>query len=186
MIRLPDLKNLKERLGTRPLLIGVAAFLVGLNLLRLGYGFYENKKEAIHARQELLARQQASLGQLPELRSRVAALERRKKAFEDVLFTGSSEEEIASAMQIMIQQQLVRAGLEPESLRPMPNGDAKGKAFGEISIKVRSGGTLNQFVAFLANLYRSRQLFLVEGFTLKPFQNEVKIFIDFKGYYKLA
>jgi hypothetical protein len=184
MIRLNDLKS---RFGTRPLLIGAVALLVGLNLLRFAYGSYEQKKESVHSRQELLVRYQASLGQLPELRSRVTALERQKQAFEEILFTGSSEEEIASAMQIMIQEQLVKAGLEPESLRPLRSGDAKGKEYGEISIKVRSAGTLNEFIGFLANLYRSRQLFQIESFTLKPYnQTELKIFIDFKGYYKLA
>jgi Tfp pilus assembly protein PilO len=184
MIRLSDLTS---RFGTKPLLIGIAALLVGLNLIRFAAGSYEEKKEAIQARQVLLARYQTSLAQLPELRNRVTALERQKKTFERYLFSGSSEEEIASAMQIMIQDQLVKGGLEPESLRPLRSGDAKGKDYGEISIKVRSAGTLNEFIGFLANLYRSPQLFRIESFTLKPFnQSELKIFIDFKGYYKLA
>ncbi|MEJ2033143.1 MAG: type II secretion system protein GspM [Deltaproteobacteria bacterium] len=181
------LSDIKSRIGTKPLLIGIVVLLMVLNLFRFAVGSYENKKETIQARQELLARYEASLRQLPSLRSRVSALDRQKKMFQSYLFSGGSEEEIASSMQIMIQKQLVEAGLNPESLRPLRSGDTKGKEYGEISIKVRSAGTLNEFISFLSNLYRSRQLLRIESFTLKPYnQSELKIFIDFKGYYKLA
>lgn len=184
MTRLSDLKN---RFGTRPLLLGIAMLLVGVNLLRFAAGYYEGKQQTIQARQELLAREQSSLRQLPGLRSRLDALERQKKTFESRLFKGGSAEEIASAMQIIIQKELVKAGLDPESLRPLRSNDVKSKDYGEISIKVRSSGTLNEFIGFLANLYRSRQLFRIDSFTLKPYgQDRLRIFIDFKGYYKLA
>jgi hypothetical protein len=185
MTRLLELKN---RIGTKPLLIGMALILVMMNIGRLSVGYYQERKETVENRLVLLERYQASIQQLPELRSQVAGLEQQKASFENYLMRGSSEEEIASAMQLMIQEQLVKAGLEPESLRPVRSGEAmKGKDYGTISIKVRSSGSLDEFIALMASLYRSRTLFQVESFTLTPQnQTELKIFIDFKGYYKLA
>jgi hypothetical protein len=183
-----SLLELKNRIGVKPLLIGLALVLVVLNIGRLSLGYYQERKETVESRLELLERQQASVQQLPELRRLVAGLEQQKTLFENYLMRGSSEEEIASAMQLMIQEQLVKAGLEPESLRPVRSGEAvKGKDYGVISIKVRSSGSLDEFIALLASLYRSRTLFQIESFTLTPQnQTELKIFIDFKGYYKLA
>lgn len=185
MIRLSDLVN---RYGTKPLLIGLAAVLVALNLVRLAIGYYDERQESLQTQRALLVRYQKAVQELPELQNRVARLERQKKQFERYLFSGSSEEEIASAMQILLQEKLVKAGLEPESLRPLRSGEtAKSKEYGEISLKIRSSGTLNEFMQFLATLYKAQHLFRIESFTLKPYnQTELKIFIDFKGYYKLA
>jgi hypothetical protein len=183
VIRLSQL----NRHGTKPLLIAIALVLVVLNVGRFSYDFYQERKEVVETRMALLERYQESIAELPALRSRVTALERRKALFEEHLLRGNSEEEIASAMQIMLQEQLVKAGLEPESLRPQAGEPLKGREYGAISIKVRSTGTLNDLVGFLASLSRSRQLFRIESFTLTPHnQTQLKIFIDFKGYYKLA
>jgi hypothetical protein len=186
MICLAELRN---RIGIKPLLIGIALVLLVLNIGRLAAGYYQEKKEAVVGRMALLERYQASILQLPELRNRVESLEQQKMTFENFLVRGNSEEEIASAMQLLIQEQLVKAGLEPESLRPVRNGEGGGRAkdYGSISIKVRSSGRLDEFIALLASLYRSGTLFQVESFTISPQnQGELKIFIDFKGYYKLA
>jgi hypothetical protein len=90
-------------------------------------------------------------------------------------------------MQIMLQELVTKAGLEPESIRPMVSGTQKGpRDFHEISIKIRLAGTQSQFVDFIAQLYRSDKLFQVESFTLKPYKkSEMKIFIDLKGFYTL-
>jgi hypothetical protein len=185
MIQLTELRN---RFGSKPLLISIALALLVLNVVRVGGGYYQEKKETVSNRLALLERSHASVEELPELQRRVAILERRKELFEEHLLGGNSEEEIASAMQIMLQEQLVKAGLEPESLRPITSGESsEDKDYGELSIKVRSTGTLDELVVFLANLYRSPHLFQIESFTFTPHnERELKIFIDFKGYYKLA
>ena len=52
---------------------------------------------------------------------------------------------------------------------------------------MRLAGTLEEFISFLGNLYKSGNLFKIESFTLKPYKKtELKIFLDMKGFYKIV
>jgi Tfp pilus assembly protein PilO len=185
MTRLAEIVN---RYGKRQLLIGVVAVLLAVNFVKIGYGLYDKQKEDLAENISLLEKYQRSTGKIEALRNRVEGLEKQSKELDSFLFTGESDEEIASAIQIMLQDQVVKSGLEPESLRPTTQGDGgRGKDFGEVSIKVRLAGTLDEFILFLADLYKSEHLFKIESFTLKPYKkSELKIFLDMKGFYKIV
>ena len=185
MIRLSDIVS---RYGKRQLLIAAVILLLVLNVLKLGYGFYKNQQEELAQNMDLLAKYQKSTAKIETLRRRTQLLEQQSKQMEAYLFTGGSEEEIASAIQIMLQDFVVKSGLEPESLRPTTSGNLdRGQKQGEISVKMRLAGTSQNFIEFLSSLYRSKHLFKIESFTLKPYKKtELKIFLDLNGYYKIA
>ncbi len=185
MTRLSELLNRYDR---RQLLIGVVSVLVAVNLVKFCFSFYESQKEELAENIVLLEKYQKSTGKVDALRKRVKRLEKQSKDLEGYLFTGESDEEIASAIQIMLQDQVVKSGLDPESLRPTTKGaGAREKGVGEVSVKVRLAGSLQEFIAFLGNLYKSDHLFKIESFTLKPYKKtELKIFLDMKGFYKIV
>ena len=185
MIRFADIVN---RYGKKQLLIATVCLLLGVNVIKLGYGFYTSQQEELAQNLDLLAKYQKSTAKIENLRRRVQLLEQQSKQMESYLFTGSSEEEIASAMQILLQDYVVKSGLEPESLRPTTSGKMdRGQKQGEISVKMRLAGTSQNFIEFLSSLYRSKHLFKIESFTLKPYKKtELKIFLDLNGYYKIA
>ena len=88
-------------------------------------------------------------------------------------------------MQLKLQEHISTSGLVLETLRPTFQRDkAKDKDIGEVQIKMRLSGSLDEFARFLASLYKSKHLFHIESFTLKPFRGAgLKIFIDMKGFY---
>jgi len=176
-----------NRYGKRQILITAVVLLFVLNALKFGYSFYQGQLADLEQQGELLEKYQSSTAKIDELRKRVVFLEQQKKQMEGYLFAGESEEEIASAMQIMLQDMVVKAGLDPESLRASGVGDSsRDKEFGEISVKARLAGTLQGFAEFVANLYKGKRLFRIESFTLKPYKKtELKIFMDLKGFYKV-
>lgn len=184
MMRIGEIVN---RFGKRQLMVAAVVVLVVLNVLRFGYSFYVGQLEEVAQQVDLLEKYQDSTSRIEELRKRLTFLEQQKTQLESYLFAGESEEEIASAMQIMLQDLVVKAGLDPESLRAAGAGDSgRDKEIGEISVKARLSGTLQGFEEFIANLYRSKKLFRIENFTLKPYKKtEIKIFIDLKGFYRI-
>lgn len=167
-------------------MVVLALFLI-LNIGRLAMGYYQNQKEEVESQVGLLNQYRKAVALQPQLKKRAMQLEKRAKQFDRYLFSGSSVEEISSAMQIMLQNKVANAGLEPESIRPMRQG-AKGKPdeTEDLVIKMRLSGSLDQFVAFLANLYRSRELIKIEAFSLKPYKGGLKISLDVKGFYHLV
>ncbi|MBU0728265.1 MAG: hypothetical protein KKA70_00845 [Proteobacteria bacterium] len=186
------IQQLLSRFKSRHVLIAIALVLLGMNLARMAAGHYAEKREYLENR---LAQQEKfllSTRNLDAMRKNVAALEERKQKVEEYLFGGGTEEEIASAMQIVIQEKLVNAGLQTESLRPITQTGAKGKGgeekseYGEILIKARLAGTLSAFNEFIAELYKSKQLFKIDSFSLKAHKQgeTLKIFIEIKGFYK--
>lgn len=184
MIQIQEMIN---RYGKRRVLISVVATLLALNLLKLGYSFYGGQKEELMQRIELLEKYEKSTAKIEAMRSRVKRLEQQGSQLDAYFFTGDSEEEVASAIQIMLQDKVVKAGIDPESIRPTRHGEsARGKDFGEISVKIRLSGSFQGFVEFLSGLYKSKKLFKIETFTLKPYKKtELKIFMELKGFYKL-
>jgi hypothetical protein len=176
-------------LRTRKSLLILAALLLVINILRATTTHFNQKQEEVSAQTARLEQYRIDTRKLVEMRGRVAWLNKQKKVLDSYLFAGKSEEKIVSDMQIMLQEQITKAGLAVESLRPIRRIDkAKDKDidYGEVTIKIRLSGTLNQFVDFLAQLYKSKSLYQVEGLTLKPYKNSLKIFIDIKGYYKIT
>lgn len=174
-------------IGRRTLLVGIAVLALLLGGLREGINYYQTKvAERANSRQALLLYRKQIRG-LPVLRQRVQLLQRQARNLEGLLFGGDSIDAVTSAVQIRLQGMITKAGLEPESLRPLSSHRQKeARAIQTITIKMRLAGTLPQFEQFLAQLYRSRQLFLIDSFTIKPYRKDsVKIFIDVKGLYRL-
>lgn len=174
-------------LDRKTLLLSIGALLLLVNLFRLAWGAYTGLTQDVEANRELLTQYQTTVSELPNLKKRVGRQKQRAIQLEKYLFSGNSEEEVSSAMQIMLQEQVTKAGLEPESIRPMATGKKNPiRDFNEIEIKIRLAGTLNQLMDFLSELYKSDKVFQVESFTLKPYKkNEMKIFLDMKGFYSL-
>lgn len=175
-------------LDRKLLLFVFGGILLLLNIGRLSVQAYSNQMAEAEEKQNLLSQYQDTVRQLPGLKKRVAFLKQKSITVDKYLFTGTSDEEVSSAMQIMLQEQVTKSGLEPESVRPMVIGGNKNvqRNFQEISIKLRLSGTQSQFVDFIAQLYSSDKFFQVGSFILSPYKNtEMKIFIDLKGFYKL-
>jgi hypothetical protein len=181
--------QLISSLRTRKSLLILAALLLVINIFRVTINHFHQKQEAVLEQTAVLEQYRITTRKLVEMRGRVAWLNKQKKELDSYLFTGKSEEKIVSDMQIMLQEQVTKTGLAVESLRPIRRIEkAKDKDidYGEVTIKIRLSGTLNQFVDFLAQLYKSKSLYQVESLTLKPYKNGLKIFFDVKGYYKIT
>ncbi|MBC8317093.1 MAG: type 4a pilus biogenesis protein PilO [Desulfobulbaceae bacterium] len=176
-----------RRFDRKTILLVSVALLLFLNLFRLAAGYYNDQKAEVETQQALLAQYQATAAKLPELKKQVGRLERRAGLLEDYLFTGTSVDEISSAMQIMLQKMVTDAGLDPESIRPIVQGK-KGESgkYESIEIKIRLAGTMPQLVDFLGRFYKNKKLFVVDSFTVKPYKKtELKVFFDIKGFYSI-
>lgn len=181
---LPKLLSLAR---SRNGLLTIVGLLVLLNGVRLLNGKYAEIVQSVESKQALLGQYRMSTKDIDAVRTKVQQLETRKKQFESHLFHGETEKDVTSAMQIKLQEILAKVGMTPESLSPATKGgkDNSGNPYGEVLIKIRLGGTLENFIKFLAELYKMEYLFRVENFTVKPFKKEdVKIFLELKGYYR--
>lgn len=168
------------------LLVIVGALLL-MNGVRLINDKYAEFQQSVESKQALLGQYRMSTKDIEAVRTRVQQLSHRKQQFETQIFQGSSARDVTSAMQIKLQEVLARVGITPESLSPVTKG-GKGSdlPYGEVTIKARLGGTLDGFMRFLSELYRMDRLFKVDNFTIKPFKkDELKIFLELKGYYRL-
>ena len=177
-----------QRFDRRYLLGGVAAVLLLLNLGRLGLGYLESRQAELADRMAMLAQYREAVQRLPEIEDRVALLARQQQQLESFLFQGENEEKVASAMQIMLQSEVSNAGLEPEFIQPVRAGEGGDrKEHGEIVIKIRMSGALNDLGKFLHSRYASTQFFRIESLSIKPFRpGELKISLDVRGYYKIG
>ena len=179
-----------HRFDRRHLLAGVAAVLLVANLGSWVLGYLDSRQAELADRMAMLAQYREAVQRLPELEDRVALLARRQQQLESFLFQGENEEKVASAMQIMLQSEVSNAGLEPEFIQPVRAGEGGGgdrKEHGEIAIKIRMSGALNDLGRFLHSRYASKQFFRIESLTIKPFKpGELKISLDVRGYYKIG
>lgn len=184
---LPSLTKLISLARTRNGLLVIVGLLVLLNAVRLINSKYADILQGVESKQALLGQYRMSTKDIDTLRSKIQQLETRKAQFETHLFRGETEKDITSAMQIKLQEVLGRVGLSPESLSPATKGGKEdGTAYSEVVIKIRLGGTLENFMKFLAELYKMDSLFRLENLTIKPLKKEeVKIFLELKGYYLL-
>jgi Tfp pilus assembly protein PilO len=188
MINLPGILH---KVRSRSFLIGLALLLLLFNLTKVSVNYFKDQQVEVESRVALLQQQRKSVERIDELRESVSALEARKKALDGYLFRGESEERVASAMQIMLQEMVSKANLDPESLRPILRGSTgekdKEKEIHDLAIKLRLAGDIQGFLDFLAGLYRSQRLFVIDNFILKPDRNgKLKILMDLKGFYLLA
>lgn len=177
-----------HRFDRRYLLMGVAVVLLVANLGRWGLGYFESRREELADRMEMLAQYREAVQRLPEMEDRVTLLDRQQQELESFLFQGENEEKIASAMQIMLQSEISNAGLEPEFIQPLRTAEGGDrKEHGEIVIKIRMSGSLNDLGRFLHSRYASRQFFRIESLTVKPFRaGDLTISLDVRGYYKIG
>jgi len=184
---LPSLTKLISLARTRNGLLVIVGLLVLLNAVRLINSKYADILQGVESKQALLGQYRMSTKDIDTLRAKIQQLEIRKAQFETHLFRGETEKDVTSAMQIKLQEVLGRVGLNPESLSPATKGGKEdGTAYSEVVIKIRLGGTLENFMKFLAELYKMDSLFRLENLTIKPLKKEeVKIFLELKGYYLL-
>jgi hypothetical protein len=177
-----------HRISSRGLLLGLVGLLL---LVKLGFKLqdaYEAAQDDLESRQANLARYLKLAGKTPELKSQLQRLTAERERLVKVLFTGSSEENIISAMQLDLQALVTTAGLESETIRPVKQKNAQGSGggtgLGEVAIKASLNGTLAGYQAFLAELYRSGRFYKIEAVTLSPFKkSDLKILIDLRGYF---
>ncbi len=174
---------------SRGVLITIALVLLVLNFGRLTVNYLNSREEMLANRVALLQQQRRLAAGVENLRQRVEALEQQKKGVEAFLFRGESMETVASAMQIALQEKVAKSGLTPESLRPITRGrkDKKDERhYHELAIKLRLAGDLQGMLDFIAEIYRSKHLFIIESFVIKPTRKDLKILMDLKGFYTLA
>ncbi len=186
MIRI---KQFFSQFQSRTLLIGFAALLFAINLGRLGINLYYDKLGEALDKVKMLSQYQEQAEELTQLKSKVAALDRQQKQLDRYFLAGKSEEDISSALQIALQEMVVKSGLEPEFIRPTRSGGispAQAEKLNEITVNLRVGGTIDKFMAFVRDLYKSASYFKIESLSIKPFKDdELKIVMEVKGFYKL-
>ncbi len=181
-------QQIMTRLRSRTGLLVVAGLLVALNIGRLGTAKYHDLMGGIDSKYALLGQYKIATKNLDTLRSEIKQLEQRQRQFDGHLFAGESPNEITSAMQIKLQEILGAAGLNPESLRPTNRiSKEKNQAYGEVNIKLRLTGKLENFLKFLSALYNMNYFFKIDNFTLKPFKkDQLKVYLEIKGFYRLT
>lgn len=171
------------RLDRKTVLVALASLFLAVTLMRFAVGMYQEKVFDIEAKEAILFSQQKSSRKLPSLQKEKALLEREVKRTAAFLFHGPQVDTVTSTMQILLQSMITKAGLEPESLRPLGAQTHKGD-LSTIAIKMRLNGSLDNFAEFLADLYGNEKFFLVENCTIKPDKKKgVKVFMDLKVFY---
>ncbi len=176
---------LLPRVDRKTVIITLAGLLLCFGLIRFAIGIYQEKSLEIEAQEAILFAQQKSSRQLPSLKKEMALLEGQEKRAAAFLFHGPNADAITSTMQIRLQSLIAKAGLEPESLRPL-GGKSHDSGINTISIKLRLNGSLENLGLFLAALYKNDTFFLLENCTIKPDKTKgLKIFMDLKAFYNI-
>lgn len=181
------IKQFFSQFQSRTILVGAAVLLLVLNLGRLAVNLYNDKQEEALAKVQMLSQYRDQAAELTQLKNKVAALDRQQKQLEHYFLKGKSEEDISSALQIVLQEMVVKSGLEPEFIRPTRSGGiSQAEKLNEITVNLRVAGTIDNFMAFIQDLYKSASYFKVESLSIKPFKDaELKIVMEVKGFYKL-
>lgn len=185
---LNNLSKLLSLARTRNGLLVIVGALLLLNGVRLINGKYADILQSVESKYALLGQYRMSTKDIDAVRARIQQLEARRAQFESHLFQGATEKDVTSAMQIKLQDLMAKVGMTPESVSAATKGGKEtGNPYGAVSLKVRLGGNLENFVKFLAELYKMDTLFRIDNFTVKPFKKEeLKIFLELKGYYRLT
>lgn len=183
-----SMPRILHRIGSRGLLLALLGLLL---LVKVGFELqvsYKALQAVLESRRANQARYLKLAGKTPELKSQLQRLTAEREKFMKVLFTGSSEENIISAMQLDLQALATTAGLESETIRPVRQKNARDAGgetgLGEVAIKASLIGTLAGYQAFLAELYRSGKFYKIEAVALSPYKkSDLKILIDLRGYF---
>lgn len=186
-----SLSRILHRFGSRGLLLGLLAVLL---FVKIGFTLrdsYLADQEELVSRRASLERHRKLTGKLPALRSQLQRLDSEREKLRGILFTGSSEENIISGMQLDLQSLVTTAGLESETIRPLKQKNAPTAGaepgLGEVIIKANLNGTLPELLNFLAELYNSAKFYKIETVTLAPYKkSELKIAMDLRGYFLIT
>ncbi len=181
-----------SRFERRYLLIAVAVVLLLFNLGRWATNLYQARQTELESNLARLEQYGFVTGKTVSLEEQLNSLTKQKTKVEKYFFTGATDDKIASAMQIRIQALIARTGMQSESIRPIrqkleaERGKGEDRSIlGEVVVKVRLAGSLMQFMDFISELYKGKEFFKIESFSLKPYKSGLKIFIDLRGYYIL-
>ena len=181
-----------SRFERKTLLIAGAVVLLLLNIGRLAGNSFEARQTELESKLTRLEQYQRITSRADDLDKKLERLLKHKKQIEKHFFTGTTDDKIASAMQLRIQSLVSRNGLQSESIRPIrqkkesKDKDAENVVLGEVLIKARLVGTISDFMDFMAALYQGKEFFKIENFSLKPYRKSgLKIFVELRGYYIL-
>lgn len=186
-----DIVHFFTRFQRRSLLVAAAVLLIIVNLGVWVNDTYDIRQQEVESKAAQLSQYQLVIGKGKAVDERLQQLLVLEKQAGQYFFTGEDDNKISSAMQLRVQALVAKAGLQAESIRPtMRKSDLKqdkegeGAVLGEVLIKVRLAGTIDEFLDFLAELYRGKEFFEIESISLTPYRNTgLKIFIELKGYY---
>lgn len=186
-----DIVHFFTRFQRRSLLVAAAVLLIIVNLGVWVNDTYDIRQQEVESKAAQLSQYQLVIGKGKAVDERLEQLLVLEKQAGQYFFTGEDDNKISSAMQLRVQALVAKAGLQAESIRPtMRKSDLKqdkegeGAVLGEVLIKVRLAGTIDEFLDFLAELYRGKEFFEIESISLTPYRNTgLKIFIELKGYY---
>lgn len=186
-----DIVHFFTRFQRRSLLVAAAVLLIIVNLGVWVNDTYDIRQQEVESKAAQLSQYQLVIGKGKAIDERLQQLLVLEKQAGQYFFTGEDDNKISSAMQLRVQALVAKAGLQAESIRPtMRKSDLKqdkegeGAVLGEVLIKVRLAGTIDEFLDFLAELYRGKEFFEIESISLTPYRNTgLKIFIELKGYY---
>ncbi len=186
-----DIVHFFARFQRRSLLVAAAVLLIIVNLGVWINDAYDTRRQEVESKTAQLDQYQRVIGKGKVLDERLEHLLVLEKQAGQYFFTGEDDNKISSAMQLRVQALVAKAGLQAESIRPTmrktdlrQDKDGDGSVLGEVLIKVRLAGTIDEFMDFLAELYRGKEFFEIESISLTPYRNAgLKIFIELKGYY---
>ncbi len=180
-----------NRYRRRTWLLGLAALLLLAKLGSMALENYQERVTTLETRQATLQQYRNLTANAEELRTRLKRLQASREKLMTLLFRGTSEEKIISAMQLNLQAMLLTAGLQSESIRPMQQRSGRGAEVdkseglpGEVVIKARLVGTLSEYLEFLIALESSGKFFKIDSFALSPYKKAgLKIALDLRGYF---
>ena len=182
-----------NRLRGRAVLVSLTVVLLCAKLVMGVWDSYQADQVVLETRKTSLARYRTLTARAPELRLRLEQLTAEQDKLGKFLFSGPNEESILSGMQLDLQALVTTAGLEAETIRPIKqkneqknekDGQKGVSDMGEVVIKANVNGTLDQYLALLAELFSSGKLYRIEAVTLAPRKkSDLKIGIDLRGYF---
>jgi hypothetical protein len=182
-----------EQFQRRTLLIAVAALLLVVSLVSRVNDAYETRQEELGGKMAKLAQYQLVAGKSGTYKDQLSRLLKVENQVRKYFFAGQKDDKLASSMQLRIQALVAKSGMQAESIRPMMlkregkhEKDREKDVFGEVLIKVRLAGSLQQFMDFIVDLYSGNEFFEIKNLTIKP-DNKMglKVYVELSGYYLL-
>lgn len=167
------------------ILLLIAAVMSSVAIVAFTISTYSGMENRLEELEQQLFVDQKNIRKLQGLRLEIRQQKQQISQIEQALFKGRDQDAVISTMQIKVQSILEKAGLEPESLRPVTSRKTSTNSLQSVVLKLRLNGNMNQFTAFLAAIYKQKTFFQIEGLTIKPFkQDQLKIYMDLRAYYQ--